>query len=112
MDGDAGSYRDFSIPPPVNRRLFCSSPYRLLRCEDGRITAEIQSEGRDVVILFNGLDLKALRGGAIQMVDINYASGSVRSITVEGIGACSLEYRGAEGKAVRRVDALMMPFVL
>ncbi len=112
MDGDAGSYRDFSIPAPANRRFFCSSPYRLLRCEDGRITAEIQGEARDVAIFFNGLDLKAMRGGALRMVDVDYASGSVRRITVEGIGACSLEYRGAEGKAVRRVDALTMPFVL
>lgn len=112
VNGEVGAYRNFSIPAPANRRLFCTSPYRLSRCSEGRITAEIQSEGRDAALLFNGFDLKAVKGGAIQGVDIEHVSGFVRRISVEGDGVCLLEYRDVTGNAVSRRDVFKMPFVL
>lgn len=112
MNGDAGAYRDFSIPAPANRRFFCSSPYRVLRCEDGRITADVLCEGRDTLLLFNGLDLKAIKGGAIQRFDIEYTSGSVKRMSIEGDGACSLEYMDVDRNAVSCRELFKMPFVL
>jgi len=113
VNGDPGKYRNFSIPQPANRKLYCNSPYKLLKYEDGRITAEVQiDERRDVEFFFNNLNLKALKGGAIQMVDIEYSKNSVNRITVKGNGMCCVEYCNPGGIIARQCNILKMPFVL
>jgi hypothetical protein len=92
LTGDPGQYRDYLIPPPANRRILCSRPYRLLEWRPDSVRIEVPGpepvqvqfrEGplrsaagriRDLGAAFSGGALETLRLGADAPVEVAVGS--------------------------------------
>jgi hypothetical protein len=82
--GDPNKYRDFDVPPPANRRLWCSAPWRLLGWEPGHVGLEVHGGGT-IQIRFAGLPLRGARG-SIRRLRAGFADGRLADLQVKADG--------------------------
>lgn len=80
--GDPGQYRDFLIPPPANRRLLCSGPYRLLHYGPDRIKLEVLSLDPVRLDFLDG-PLRSLTG-RVRHLELVFQSGMVDIQAING----------------------------
>jgi hypothetical protein len=87
--GDPNAYRDFEVPPPANRLLCCSAPWRLLGHTPGRVHVQVQGRG-PIRLAFAGRALRAL-SGPIREVEVHFAGAGPVAARVEAEGAVQAE---------------------
>jgi hypothetical protein len=83
-EGDPNDYRDFELPPPANRRVRCSRPWRLQGWSPQQVRLQVLEEGDTLVELADG-PLRSLRG-PIRSVDVGLARGEVTQLHVAASG--------------------------
>lgn len=84
LSGNPNDYRDYDIPRPANRRLFCSAPYRLLHYTPECIRLEVESEG-SVRVEFAEGPLHSLQG-RFRSLDVRFDGGDLAALDFIGNG--------------------------
>jgi hypothetical protein len=87
--GDPNAYRDFVLPPPANRVLCCSRPWRLRSWAPERAHLEVLEPGA-ARIDFSASRLRSL-SGKVREVEVEYQRGEPVSLRVEGEGPFATE---------------------
>jgi hypothetical protein len=87
--GDPNAYRDYLLPPPANRKVSCSAPWRLRSYTPERVHLEILEPGPARVEFADG-PLRAV-SGRLRAVEVEYRGGAVRSLRLDGAGPFAVE---------------------
>jgi hypothetical protein len=83
--GDPDDYRDFLIPPPANRRVYSSLPWRLLSYGPDRVHLEVLEEG-PVRLEFAEGPLHSV-AGRVRELEAHVRDNKIVSLRIEGEGA-------------------------
>ncbi len=111
--GDPNNFRDFTIPQPANRKIFCNQPYKLEKYSEDHIVVKIESLSNDTIINFKDLPLKSIRGGEIKRVELTYSTDLIKRLQVDGNGECKLHYKdSSDGKLRNVIKTHNMPLKL
>jgi hypothetical protein len=103
--GNPNDYRDYLIPPPANRKVLCSAPWRLLSYDPERIHLQVEKAGPSRLEFAEG-DLRTL-AGRMHEVEIHYQNGVAVAVRVEGEGPCeAIGRQGQPFKLPNLVNAL------
>lgn len=94
LAGNPNDYRDYLIPPPANRRVCCTLPWRLLSWTPGRIHLEVLDSG-PARIEFAAGNLQAITGH-IHEVEAFYEDGRLVDLRVEAEGPWEASYRDTQ----------------
>ena len=63
--GNPNDYRDYIIPPPVNRFLWASEPYEVISFDDGKVVLKFLVEPKsEVIVRLRAKDV-SLSGNAV-----------------------------------------------
>ncbi len=92
--GNPNDFRDFAIPQPANRKIFCNQPYKLKKYSKQHIILEIESLSNNTIINFKDLPLEAIRGGKIRRVELAYSADSIKRLLIDGNGKCEVQTSG------------------
>jgi hypothetical protein len=105
LSGNPNEFRDYEIPPPANRRVWCSAPYRLLSYAPERIRLEVEGEAPATVEFAQG-PLRLVRG-RVQSIDVRFEHGELAGLDIddEGDVAVTLSDGSARTPATRAEDA-------
>jgi hypothetical protein len=97
--GDAGAYRDFDVPPPANRLVYCDRPWRLLACTPERTHLELLAPSPARVEFARG-GLRSV-AGRLREVEVFYRDGMLADLRLEGDGPFEVVRRdgAADGRA-------------
>jgi hypothetical protein len=82
--GDPNNFRDYLLPPPANRVINCSGPWRLRSYSPRRVHLEVLDPKPVQIMLAEG-GLRSVAGN-VREVDIVYEGGAVESLSVEADG--------------------------
>ncbi len=109
--GDPNDFRDFSIPQPVNRKMYCNQPYKLERYSSDHITVNLDSLAENTVIKFKELPLTSIEGGRIRRISMIYSKNSIKRLQVDGNGTCTISYKQRQnGKLMNTLETFNIPF--
>jgi hypothetical protein len=89
--GDPNDYRDFLLPPPANRLVWCDRQWRLLSYTPRRLHLEIL-EGGPVRLEFNGGAVRAI-AGRVREVEMLHEEGELAHLRIEGEGPFDVTQR-------------------
>lgn len=110
-NGNPDEYRDYIIPPPANRKMFCNRDYQLERYSEDQVKIKILDSSKDIIINFNDLPLKSICGEEIKDVELFYSNKCIKRLLVNGSGKCVLIYsESANGKPRNLRKTLSLPF--
>jgi hypothetical protein len=87
--GDPNDYRDFLIPPPANRVIRCSAPWRLQSYSPRRTRLAILERQHARVEFADG-DLRCVTG-ALREVEAHYENGTLAALRVEADGPVTVD---------------------
>jgi hypothetical protein len=87
--GDPDDYRDFLIPPPANRRILCSRPWRLLSYAPERLHLEVL-ENAPARLEFAEGPLCCV-SGQVRELEARFHNEEVTSLRIEGEGPFEVE---------------------
>jgi hypothetical protein len=87
--GDPNNFRDYLLPPPANRVVSCSSPWRLRSYLHNRICLEVL-ERRPTRIEFGEGSLRGITGN-IREVEATYQDGALANLRVEADGPVAVD---------------------
>jgi hypothetical protein len=93
MQGNPNNFRDFAIPQPANRKIFCNKPYKLEKYSKDHVSVKIKGLPNDTVIMFKDLPLKSIEGGKIRRAELAYSVDSIKKLFVDGNGKCKVCYK-------------------
>jgi hypothetical protein len=93
--GDPNDFRDFLLPPPANRKILCTAPWRLLSYTPERVHLELPEPG-PARVEFAGGPLRSV-AGRLSEVEVHYRGGAVRALRLEGAGPFAVEPPGCAG---------------
>ncbi len=111
MNGDPDDYRDFVIPQPANRKIFCNQPYKLERYSQDKIILKINCLSDDALIKFKGVPIKSITGGKVTRIELSYTTNSIKYLQIDGRGECTLNYKEFEkGKLQNIIKTFTIPF--
>lgn len=65
--GNPGAYRDYRLPPPVNRFVCANRRIRVTRCEPGRALSLACLEGGEQQLQLQGWQVREVRGALTQL---------------------------------------------
>jgi len=82
LSGNPNDYRDYLIPPPANRRVSCSSPWRLLTYSPDRVRLEVEGS-RPVRIEFASRPLRSI-AGKVRSLDLRFEQGKLAQLQFDG----------------------------
>jgi hypothetical protein len=82
--GNPDDYRDFVVPPPANRRLLCSTPWRLRSWSPDRVRVELLEPG-PARLTFARSGLRSI-SGRLREVEIRWRGDEMVSLRLEGDG--------------------------
>jgi hypothetical protein len=82
--GNPNDYRDFAVPPPANRRLLCSTPWRLRSWSPDHVRVEMLEEG-PTRLSFARSGLRSV-AGRLREVEVHWRGDEVVSLRLEGDG--------------------------
>jgi hypothetical protein len=80
--GNPADYRDFVLPPPANRRLASTAPWRLRSYSTRRVEIDVPGDG-PVRLEFADGELRGLEG-RLRRVAVRYRGGAVERIEAVG----------------------------
>ncbi len=113
MNGDPNNFRDFTIPQPANRKIFCNQPYKLEKYSQDNVVVKIECLSDDTLIKFKDLPLKSISGGKVTGIELSYTNNSIKSLQVDGKGECTLHYKESDnGRLGNIVRTFHMPFII
>ena len=108
--GDPNNFRDFSIPQPANRKMYCDQPYRLEKYSKDHVIIKIESLSNNTVILFKDLPVLSIKGDEIKRVEMVYSVDSIESLQIDGNGRCTVSYKEFQnGKHINKLQTFNMP---
>jgi hypothetical protein len=93
--GDPNNFRDYLLPPPANRVVSCSSPWRLRSYSPKRIDLEVL-ERRPTRIEFGEGSLRSV-SGTVRQVEATYQNGALADLRVQADGPVAVDPPTAEG---------------
>jgi hypothetical protein len=82
--GDPDDFRDFVLPPPANRRLLCSAPWRLRSWSPDHAHVELLEPGT-ARLTFARPGLRSV-AGRLREVEVRWRGDAVASLRLEGDG--------------------------
>lgn len=89
LEGCPSEYRNFLVPPPINRSLWISAPYEIISFEDDRTVLRLQAElGNPVTVRMRAREVRAT--GDLQ-VHARFADESQTEISGSVLGHDSIE---------------------
>ncbi|MHB1425420.1 MAG: hypothetical protein ACYC3I_19795 [Gemmataceae bacterium] len=80
--GDPNDYRDFEVPPPANRLIYCDSPWRLLQYAPERTRVKVLEEGPTRLQFARGS--LASVAGHIRAVEVTYRDERLTDLRIKG----------------------------
>jgi hypothetical protein len=84
-DGNPGDFRDFVMPPPANRHICCSGPWRLLSYSPDHLSVRFPEAGP--MRLDCDLGLRVSAPDSLQRFDAWFQAGRLSALQFEGEGA-------------------------
>jgi len=88
--GDPNQYRDFLIPRPVNRVLYCDAPYRVDTVSSSRVRIEVVVPEGATTVRFRDRPVSSIVGNGIAKVELEHDGDVVRRLRVDGSGSCAV----------------------
>jgi hypothetical protein len=82
--GNPDDFRDFVLPPPANRRLLCSAPWRLRSWSPDHAHVELLEPGTSR-LTFARPGLRSV-AGRLREVEVHWRGDAVASLRMEGEG--------------------------
>ena len=95
--GNPNDYRDFIIPPPVNRFLWASEPYEIISFEGGEVVLKFLVEPRSEVIVRLHAKEVSISGNAVLGKIEKREDETVIHLLVEGEGIIGLTFKSVTG---------------
>jgi hypothetical protein len=95
--GNPNDYRNYVIPPPANRKIRCTSPWRLLTYDRDTVGIRLLERGAKRIEFTEG-PLRSVQGNIWQL-DAVFRGGLVEAVRLEGEG--EFELVGSDGTAGR-----------
>ena len=112
LEGNPHDFRDFSIPQPANRNLFCNRPYILKKYSKDHIIISLENALDDSIISFKESRVKSITGAGIQRIEVVFSGGGIQYFEVNGEGKCEIVYReGEKEKNTRGMERVSLPFL-
>jgi hypothetical protein len=87
--GNPDDYRDFVLPPPANRRLLCTAPWRLVSYTPERVHVELLEAG-PARLEFAGRGLCSV-AGRLREVEARFHGGELVRLRVEAEGPVTVD---------------------
>src|SRR5262249_30241644 len=84
LTGNPNDYREFSVPSPANRRIYCNRPWHLLRYEPSHIQLQIIDPGPTQIQFAEG-PLLWVRG-TIERLGAEFVGQQIKSLDIDGSG--------------------------
>jgi hypothetical protein len=100
--GDPNDYRDFLIPPPANRLVYCDRPWRLLSYTPRRLHLQLLEPGRARLELAEG-PLRSVAGRVRELEAVS-ERGTLAHLRMEGEGPFEVVRRDETGVAPALMD--------
>jgi len=89
--GNPDQYRDFLIPRPVNRVVYCDSPYRVESVSPTRLRLVVLAAEGATNIRFRDRPVESIIGNGITEVDLVHDGDAVRTFRIGGQGNCTVK---------------------
>jgi len=89
LRGNPNDYRDFAIPRPANREVYCRAPWRLLSRTPEALSVRVDGDREAAIEVARG-PIRALRG-SIRQVDARFRADEISSLRVDGDGPIEIE---------------------
>lgn len=86
--GNPHEYRDFLVAKPVNREVYCDSPYRVDICSKEQLRLTVLSPEGAGCIRFRDRPVLAIEGRGIRQVDVSFEQDAIRELRIAGEGEC------------------------
>jgi hypothetical protein len=98
LSGNPHQYRDYRVARPVNRGVYCDSPYRVDACSDTQFRLTVLSPGGAGCIRFHDRPILAIEGRGICQVEIAFDRNEVRELHIAGDGECNVRVSEASAR--------------
>jgi hypothetical protein len=106
--GNPDDYRDYLLPPPANRRLLCTAPWRLRSWSPEHAHVDLLEPG-PARLTFGRGGLRSV-AGRLREVEVRYRGDEVVSLRLEGDGPFEVRPpAGSEGVQPARVPPRVAP---
>jgi hypothetical protein len=99
--GNPNDYRDFIIPPPANRRILCSVPWRLRSWSPDHVRVDIL-EPAPARLTFARAGLHSL-AGRLREVEVRWRGDELASLRLEGDGPFEVRPPSASSDRVSKL---------
>lgn len=100
--GNPGDYRDYLIPPPMNRRLYCSQPCELSAKGSVLAARLLKSSPGSLSIRFSGSGVESVDGEYVSSVELDAVSTGSGLLSVLGHDAATIRTRNREDSIVEQ----------
>ena len=88
--GNPNKFRNFLIGEPLNRKIFCSQPYRLEEYSENHVVIDIEPVLNKTTLNFKGRDLEGINGQEFGNVEIVHDSKVMKRLRINADGAYKL----------------------